>query len=382
MRLYLYCMLCVMRDKTTLFWTLCFPFLLGTFFFLGFGNLIGQTDNFEAIPVAVVEKADNEAFDTVLDNLTKGDDPILKVQKTDEAKALALLKDSKVDGVIEVGNTLTLTCREEGVAESTLKGIIDRYLQAEATLTTIAGKNPAALEQAADALLDDSVEIRDRSLSGGSLDYMLQYFYALVGMTCLYGGFFGINNVANIQSAQTPLGARRNITPTPKLQMLGADFLATLTVVIVELCLLLLYLRFAFGVLLGDSVPAVLLLCLVGGASGIMTGMVIGIAIKLPQNAKEGIFIGVAMLFSFLGGLMYTDMRHIVEANVPFLNRINPASIVVDSFYALETYGVGERYWMNILNLLVLVLILGTVSLVALRGRPRRTTYHPATAAK
>ena len=53
-------MKCLLRDRSTLFWTLLFPLLLSTLFFVAFGHLHSDQDIvFDPIPVAVV---DNEAY--------------------------------------------------------------------------------------------------------------------------------------------------------------------------------------------------------------------------------------------------------------------------------------------------------------------------------
>lgn len=366
-KLYFYRIRSILRDRANLFWTLAFPFLLGTLFYLAFGSLATNLETFAAIPVAVVKTADNAPFDAMLEALSEGDEPILTLQEVPQAEAETLLEEEDVVGIIEAGAEPGVVFREKGMSQSILKGILDRYVQAEATLTAIARENPAALEAAMDALLEETWEIVPVELSSGSLNFMNQNFYALVAMTCLYGGFFGLTSVASLQPTQSPLGARRSVTPTHKGTLIVSDFLGALTVVFTEVCLLLLFLRFVFGIQLGANLPAILLLCLAGSASGVMLGILLGIVLRLPQGAKDGILIGLSLGLSFLGGLMYWNMRYIIERAAPLANRVNPVALMVDAFYALETYGVGGRYWMNIILLFAITLIMGIVCLVSLR---------------
>ncbi|NLW78692.1 MAG: ABC transporter permease [Ruminococcaceae bacterium] len=368
-RLYAYRLLVILRDRGVLFWSIGFPILLATFFFLGFGNLTSRTERFEPIPVAVVDSGDDATFATVLEQLGTGDDAVLKLEYLPRQQARQALEAGKVDGVIEIAGELSLLFKEEGVRQSILKGILDRYVQVQATLEHIAAQNPESLPEAMATLMDTDSIVKRVSLSGGSLDYSLQYFYALIAMTCLYGGFSGLTSVMMVQATQSPLGARRSITPTRKWVQTSSDFLASLTLTFAEVCLLLLYMRFVLGLHLGSNAGGILLLCLAGCACGVMLGMLLGALPRIGEGGKIGLLIAVSLTLSFLGGLMYTEMRHIVERTVPFLNRINPVSLIVDGFYVLDTYGVGPRFWFDFLLLLGIALVMGVVSVVTLRRR-------------
>ena len=50
-----YKFLCLVRDKSLMFWCFAFPLLLGTMFSFAFGS-INKPDSFSAIPVAVVRE--------------------------------------------------------------------------------------------------------------------------------------------------------------------------------------------------------------------------------------------------------------------------------------------------------------------------------------
>ena len=46
-----------------------------------------------------------------------------------------------------------------------------------------------------------------------------------------------------------------------------------------------------------------------------------------------------------MSGLMYPDMKAIIEEKFPLFNRINPSAVLTDTFLSLNLYGVGERYY-------------------------------------
>lgn len=368
-RLYAYRLLVILRDKTTLFWTIGFPLLLATFFYLGFGGLTDRLEHFEPIPVAVVAGGEDATLAGMLEALSTGEDAVLALEVLPQADARQALEDGRVDGVIDTGDGLSLLCKEAGTTQSILKGILDRYVQVYATMERIATENPAGLASAMATLMDIGGIVERVSLSGGSLDFSLQYFYALIAMTCLFGGFTGLAGVTSLQASQSELGARRSITPTGKAVQVCSDFLASMTLAFGEVCLLLLYMQYVLGVQLGRHAGAMLLLCLAGSACGVLLGMLLGALLRVRQAAKDGVLIAVSLTLSFLGGLMYTDMRHIVERTVPILNRINPVSLLVDAFYALDTYGVGQRYWFNFGLLCAIAAVMAVVSILSLRRK-------------
>ena len=60
------------------------------------------------------------------------------------------------------------------------------------------------------------------------------------------------------------------------------------------------------------------------------------------------------MVSSFLAGLMNGNMKDIVEKSAPFVNRINPASLIADAFYCINVYNDTARYYRNLVTLAVM----------------------------
>lgn len=366
--LYRYRVLFFLRDRIDLFWAILFPILLGFFFFMAFGNITAQTENFEAIPVAVVAGEEETPLTELVAQLGEGENATLALVQTSREEALGLLADEEVIGVLET-DPAKLTFKEDGIRQSVLKGILDRYLQVEATLTAIAKNDPSALPAALETLTNTDALIQAGPKLGGSGDYITQYFYALVGMACLYGGFFGLTAVRAVQANLSSLGSRRSVSPTSKGKLVASDFLASLTISFAGVCLLLAFLRFVLGIEMGLVPWAILLLCLVGCAGGVVLGMAVGTLVRLPPGAADGVYIAISLTLSFFGGLMNHDIRHMVEQTAPIFNRLNPASLIADSFYALDAYGTGSRYWTNLAWLAAITLVLGIACVVSMRRR-------------
>ena len=96
-------------------------------------------------------------------------------------------------------------------------------------------------------------------------------------------------------------------------------------------------------------------------------GVVVGIVFKTNENAKTGILIATTMVGCFLSGMMGVTMKYIVDKNVPILNKINPANMITDGFYSLYYYDTLDRFYFNLISLLVFSGIMITISYISLR---------------
>ena len=104
-----------------------------------------------------------------------------------------------------------------------------------------------------------------------------------------------------------------------------------------------------------------------GSLIGVSMGMFIGSFGKMQEGAKIGIMLGISMVSSFLAGLMNGNMKDIVEKSAPFVNRINPASLIADAFYCINVYDDMTRYYRNLITLAVMCVVLVMASFFMVR---------------
>ena len=295
------------------------------------------------------------------------------VENKEEADKL--LDDNEIKGYLEVKDVLTLeennnkeetsnellnennsknnikiTVKENGATQTILKSIVDNYYQTYSMIENIAKINPQSLNFNPMTDLDNN-NFEDNSSK--NMDYVVVYFYTLIGMTCLYGGFFGINAINEVEANLSKRAARTSVAPTHKLKTLVASLLAGFIIQYAEVLILLAYLIFALGVDFGNQTLYIILLTLFGSLAGTTTGMLIGACNKKSENAKVGMLISFTMTCSFLAGMMILDMKYIIAKNVPILAKINPVSMITDGLYSLYYYDTLERYFFNIISLII-----------------------------
>ena len=363
-----YTFLSMIRTKEVIFWSLVFPLALATFMYLAFGKINEVTENLETIDVAVVESVQNEMFDKILVEVSNGESPLLNPMKMNSQDAVSALDGKEVDGIIHVGDTISLSVRENGLNATILSSFVDRYLQNEATLTQIAKNNPLALNSAIQALSDDTSYFKEEKLTDGNTDNLSNYFYAIFAMSCLFASFTGISSMFSIQGNLSPLGQRRCVAPTKKLHVVLTLFLTNEIVQFAIELITFAYMSLVLGLDLSNKYPALFLLLFVASSFGLTMGMFIG-SLKKPvtEGAKMGIGVAISMVLSVMADLCVSGIMNTIEHTVPIINRLNPAALISDSFYALNTYSDYSRYTSNMVNLSAMTLILFTLTIVTVR---------------
>ena len=356
------------RDRTMMFWTFLFPLILATFFNLAFSKL-NSSEGFEPSKLAVVEVKENKEFKSLLNELSKEtDDQLLDVQYVSLTQAQQLLSDEDIDGYLTIDNTLKISVKENGIAQTIIQSVIDSYQQTTHTMNSIAKENPQALVQIIQEDLNmnqDYFESRQMS----SLDVTVIYFYTLIGMTCMYGGFWGLKVSTNIEANLSRQGTRIQVAPVSKVKMILTGNIAAFIMQYLAMLLLLGYLTLGLNIAFGDQIGYILLLMAVGSYVGITLGNLIGNLFKCSENTKISILTSASLFCSFLSGMMVIDLKYIIQENVPILGYINPVSVITDALYALYYYPTYERFLLNVSILAVMGVILTMISVLLSRRK-------------
>lgn len=370
--LFKYKILAVIRNKDDFMWSALFPLLLGTLFYLGFGNLMNGNDvKFSPFPIAVVENSPNETFSAVLSELsTDGENAMFIITDTDMDNATALLKEGRIEGIITIDNEPEATISSSGFNQTILVSFMKQYTARAAVITDIATNHPEQLPHALDKLGEDISYNHNVNPKNATIDVYVQYFYALIAMSCIYCAATGVRAVCSFQANMSELGKRREVAPTHKFTLIIADFSAIIFIQWIYDLLLIGYLL-VLGIDLGDRIPLVILTAFVGSIIGIAIGFFIGSLFKSGVETKNSISTAVTMSMCFLSGLMICDMKDIIEHTCPIINRVNPAALITDALYALNMFPDYGRFIFNLVTMLVIAGILCFASYLLLR----RNTY-------
>ena len=346
-----YALKTLFRNRMLIFWTFAFPIILGTFFNMAFSN-IENSEKLDIINIAIVDNEEfknneifKQAFKTLSDEENK--DRLFNTKYVTEEEARKLLEDDEIVGFMMLKeNQPKVTFKSNGIDETILKYVTEEIAQ------TTGPQNQ---------------EVNIENISSNNLSYTMIEFYTLIAMTCLYGGILGMvainQNLANMSSN----GKRVSIAPTSKGTVVLSSVLAAYITQLIGLALLFIYTIFVLKVDYGTNLPFIILLGMVGSLAGLSMGLMIGTVLKTNDKAKTGIIISITMLGCFLSGMMGITMKYMIDKNIPIINKINPASMITDGFYALYYYDTYDRYFFNIASLLIFAAIAILISYFSLR---------------
>lgn len=362
-RLYRYSVLQTLRDRAGMFWTLVFPLIMATFFYVTFGS--SQMENMKPIPVAVVEGG-NKMFEAFLDAL---DGETLSLRRMEAQEAQEALENGAVTGIFYSEGEPSLTVAGTQIDESILGMLLNGYRQNQGLVETVGKKHPLGVWGAAKAMTEQTDFIEELSAGGSTQDSALDAFFSLIAMTCLYGALMGAESAARLRADHSALALRRSVTPTQRIRLIVSEMFAVFTVQFANICILLLYLHFGLGIGMGQRWPLLLPVCALGTLCGVSAGMFLG-GTKLKEGMQIGIIIAGTLFLCFLSGMMYSGMKAEVERFAPIVNRLNPAALIADAFYSVSVYENSYRYGRSLL--LLAAITLGLTAAAYLRMRRER----------
>lgn len=374
----------LLRNKGLIFWTFAFPIILGTLFNLAFSD-IENKETLDIIDIAIVN---NEEFktDTYFTEsfkvLSKKKDPnqLFDTKYTDLSTAKTLLKENKITGyLLFENNDVKITVNDKGYHETILRFVVDELSSQKEMLETITTKEVADSYKSGnlnvnyEKIYQDTLNLINNTtpklnnISNSNLSYTMIEYYTLLAMACLYGALISMfvtnKKIANMSSA----GKRTSVSPANKKTLLLGSFLASYLVQLLGILILYLYTIFVIKVDYGSNTFLVFLLLMAGSLAGLTLGIAISTVLKSNENTKTGILISLTMLASFLSGMMGITMKYIIDTNIPILNKINPAAMITDGLYSLYYYRTLDRFYFNIISLIIFSIIMLVISYQGLR---------------
>ena len=374
----------LLKNKALVFWSFAFPIILGTLFNMAFSN-ISNSEKMDIIDIAIVNNEDfinNDIYVETFKKLSDKDsnEQLFNTRYVNVSKAKELLENDKIAGyVIIKDNKPKLVFSKSGMDQTVLKYVIEEIQSNQIISNSLinieiqnqmnnGNYNVDYNEISKDILSKISnkkYNIIDKS--NKNTDFVMIEFYTLIAMTCLYGGLIGMTainqNLANISNK----GKRIEVAPTKKSIIVFSSLCSSYIIQLLGLLILFVYTIFVLNVDYGNNLFLIILLSLVGSLTGLSLGLCVGVLIKKSEGVKIGILLAITMIGSFLSGMMGVTLKYVIDKNIPLLNKLNPASMITDGFYSLYYYNTLNRYFFNVISLLIVSCILIIISVFCLR---------------
>lgn len=372
------------KNKVLIFWTFAFPIILGLFFNMAFSN-IEKDEMLQVFDIAVV---DNEEFRTqniyvdALSELSNDDnlDKLFNIKYVSLNDADELLDDAKIEGYIYFSdNKPNIVVKESGTYQTIIRFVIDEIEQNKIMVNDLVvkeieeymlnGNYSFNKETVVSNILDkiNKEKVNLKNISNSNLSYMTIEYYTLIAMACMYGGMLGLTAINGCLANMSNKGKRIAVSPTKKSIIVLSSLIGAYFVSLVGIALLILFLLFVLKVDFGNNVPLIIILSLVGDLAGISLGVLIASCLRVSEGAKTGITIAITMFLSVLSGMMGVTLKYVIDKNIPIINLINPNNLITDGFYSLYYFDTLDRYFRDIIYLLIFTLICLIFSFFSLR---------------
>lgn len=368
-------MLVLLRNKIVLFWTLLFPIALATFFNFAFANVL-KSEEFITIPVAIVENdnLDNE-FVNLMQTIEYGSTKKMyniKVMSNDEG--LIELDKETIIGIIEFDDeaNILLRVKSGGIQATILKSFLDEYIQTTEAIYSLSIISDNDINVIMADLFNNQNYLSDVETDTNPALVILIYFFSLIGMALVQGGYWGTMAMIDLQANLSPRGMRVVISGKNKFSLLYIHLLASFLIHITEILLFLLYMVFILKINFAINIWGLAITCILGSLTGITFGAFLGISLK---KAREGTKVLITtltgVLGGFLSGMMNPGIKYFVHTKLRFLEFINPVGVINDALYSLQYFQTRERFYLNILILVGMIIVFSSFTYLQFR----RDTY-------
>ncbi len=359
-RLFYYRVLSQFRIGAVLFWNLLFPILLSTFLFLAMSGLMFPEKN---DPVSI--QVDNAQVAEVFAGIENRGVKLYRMEKTEDPKAA--LESGTILAYIPDETPLRVVALRSDWKVDIVAGVLDVYQRRVDAVGAVMAADPLVDVQAVvDSMLhsDSAFLVENESAKALSVNY----FYTILAMVCLGANSLGIINVYDTEARFSPMGKRLGIVPHGKLTFLLPFSVASIGFNMIFAIAAMLFQYFVLGIPIGDKISTILLLIFVGSLLGLFIGMTIGLLVRGDVNVKIGVGIGVYLTSSFLAGMMSTNVKHLVMRHAPLVAKLNPSSLITDSFNGLY-YFESSAYAMGNIRMMLIECAVLLVVIVALSRR-------------
>ena len=374
----------LLKNKELVFWSFAFPIILATLFNMAFSN-ISNSQKLDIIDIAIINNEElnkNTLYVETFKNLSdkNNKEQLFKTQYVSEEEAKTLLENDKIVGYLEINNnTPQLVFSKNGMNQTIFKYVVEEIQSNEVIINNLTNveiqkqinngnyniKYDEITKNIINKINSNNINIIDKS--NKKTDFVMIEFYTLIAMTCLYGGMIAMTAINQNLANMSNKGKKIEVAPTKKRIVILSSLCSSYLIQLIGLLLLFLYTIFVLKIDYGNNIFLIILLSLVGSLTGLSLGLFVGVIIKKSEAAKIGILLAITMLGSFLSGMMGVTLKYVIDKNIPIINKLNPASMITDGFYSLYNYNTLNRYYSNILSLLIVSFILVAISVIKLR---------------
>lgn len=370
----------LVKNKGLVFWTLLFPILMSVFFYMAF-NDIEKNEELQIMDIAIINNdayQKHDIYKNAFNNLSKGKNKLFNIDYLNLKEAKEKLNNEEIIGYLSItGDNIKINVINSGSYETILRFVVDEITSNKKMIEDLSKQEiekeilkgnqiidyQKIYQKVENYLNQNKTKIKDNT--NNTMNYVNIEYYTLIAMSCLYGAMLSMYVTNTKLANMNGVGKRTSISPLSKTKTILGSLTASYVVQIFCLFALLIFTKFVLKIDYGNHFALIVLLGLVGSLAGLSLGVFVSTNFKTNENNKIGILTSIVMFWCFLSGMMGILMKYIIDSNIPIVNKINPCAMITDALYALYSYESLERYWFNIISLLIFSII---TLLISIRG--------------
>lgn len=324
------------------------------------------------MPLSIEAFNNNLAFKETFKLLSDSKNPnyLFNTMYTTLEEAKQLLTDSKITGYIYLNPEPQITVHTSDINATILKQVTKSIIETTDVIKSIMSTTQDSSSMTT-SLINDIQTLNNatytKNISHHNLSYTMIEYYTLIAMTCLYGAMLSMTALNSCLANMSNRGKRISISPTSKGKIIISNILASFFTALIGLSLLFSYTIFVLKVDYGSNFLYIVLLSILGTLAGQTLGIATSSLLKTSENTKIGLLIALTMFFCFASGMMGITMKYIIDTNIPLLNKINPANMITDGFYSLYYYPTYNRFFLNVISLILFSCLMICISITSLR---------------
>lgn len=193
------------------------------------------------------------------------------------------------------------------------------------------------------------------------------YYYSTIVMGIMFNIITGIGVVADIEADVSKAAMRISLSSSKKSVLLINMFFAKFVICYLISLFEISFANLVFKIPIGNRILQLLLFAAVGNLFTLSIGMLAGLFIKGSVSAKENKANALLMTSVFLSGEMVNTLPALFQEKAPWINEINPASILNFAFYKLVYYENLTGFYINIMKIVLITIICLIIAIIKMR---------------
>lgn len=393
------------KSREGFLFSLFLPFALGLVFLVAFeGLVIDGSQKFEPVKVAIsmqgnaLEQKEVQSFlnevgtkgklengELVRENIEQEDKYILYCFG-EEDTVQKLVEEGKIDAKVDIDNRnyqmdISLYIHPLKANELNSQVVYQVFNSFNSSYHTVKGVTRKLTVQAfggRDLKFVKPLINRVKTLSSEDIsinEYKerinpeVHYFFVSLAYICIYFMRIGIQVIRSNEGYSGPTSTRLSMSPVGMGKRVSTSFIS-LTIPSLALMYLLLFIYWQKDIGLSTDYGSVILLISLGTLLSIFMGTAFASLFKMTDDRADSVSFAIPITGALTGGLMGSlslQLKIWISENIPFLNTLNPVSLITDGLYQLSLYPTYHQFYQTIGILTVYLIILVALTAIGIR---------------